>query len=73
MVTKHVFILEKDKRCAVYSVRPEQCSTYPCWPEVVLRKRDWERESRRCEGIGRGKVVSKTMITALLEQQTESE
>ncbi len=65
--------LGKDRRCSVYSVRPAQCSSYPYWPEVVLRKSDWLRESRRCEGIGRGKIVSKKMIAALLEKQADND
>ena len=65
--------LGKDRRCRIYSARPEQCLSYPYWPEVVMRRQDWGHESRRCEGIGRGKVVSKKMIAALLEQQLKSE
>jgi len=64
--------LDKEKRCAIYSARPQQCSSYPYWPEVVLRKRDWLRESKRCEGPGRGKLLSKKMVTALLERQKQN-
>ena len=65
--------LGADKRCTIYEVRPVQCLSYPYWPEVVLRKSDWKRESRRCEGIGQGKIVSKKKIAALLKQQEKSE
>jgi Fe-S-cluster containining protein len=65
--------LGKAQRCRVYSARPGQCLSYPYWPEVVMRRQDWVHESRRCEGIGRGKVVSKKMIAALLGQQLENE
>ncbi len=65
--------LGEDRRCTIYAARPEQCSTYPYWPELVLHKRDWVRESSRCEGIGRGKVVPKKMIAALLKQQAQRE
>ncbi len=65
--------LGKERRCTIYSVRPAQCSSYPYWPEVVLRKSDWLRESRRCEGIGQGKIVSKKMIAAVLEKQVQND
>lgn len=61
--------LDEQKRCTIYSVRPEQCVTYPYWPEVVLRQRDWIREGKRCEGLGQGKVVSKKMVETMLEMQ----
>lgn len=49
--------LGTDNRCRVYPVRPRQCRTYPWWPELVERKRDWTEEARRCEGMNRGTVV----------------
>jgi len=49
--------LDVNGRCKVYPVRPLQCRTYPFWPELVLRKSDWQHEARRCEGINRGAVV----------------
>ena len=70
---KTCVFLDKDKRCRIYPVRPGQCLSYPYWPEVVLRKKDWMSESRRCEGIGRGGIVSKKTITALLELVSENE
>lgn len=44
-------------QCRVYPVRPVQCRTYPFWPEIAGSARAWQREARRCEGIGRGAVV----------------
>jgi Fe-S-cluster containining protein len=52
--------------CGIYPVRPVQCRTYPFWPEIVVRRRDWRRESRRCEGINRGEKVPVTRIRELL-------
>jgi Fe-S-cluster containining protein len=43
-----------DQGCTIYPVRPVQCRTFPFWPEVVNRRRSWERAGRSCEGIGRG-------------------
>jgi len=55
-------------KCAVYTVRPRQCRTYPFWPEVVGSEAGWRREARRCEGIGQGPVVPIRKIEAALEQ-----
>ncbi|MEK7735317.1 MAG: YkgJ family cysteine cluster protein [Pseudomonadota bacterium] len=46
----------KDGRCRIYTARPTQCRTYPYWPELMSRSA-WQRESRRCEGIGRGTAI----------------
>ena len=43
-------------RCRIYAARPRQCRTYPWWPELMSRTA-WQREARRCEGIGRGPVI----------------
>lgn len=40
--------------CTIYDARPTQCRTFPFWPEIVNRKRDWDREARECEGMNRG-------------------
>lgn len=39
------------KRCTIYDVRPEQCRTYPWWPENTTTSQDWNDEGVRCEGI----------------------
>lgn len=46
----------EDGRCRIYAARPNQCRTYPWWPELMSRTA-WQREARRCEGIGRGGVI----------------
>jgi Fe-S-cluster containining protein len=58
--------LDARGECGIYPVRPVQCRTYPFWPEIVSRQRDWRRESRRCEGINRGGEVPVTRIKELL-------
>jgi Fe-S-cluster containining protein len=59
--------LGEDDRCRVYPVRPVQCRTYPFWPEVVHSSTAWQRESRRCVGIGRGLLVPVAVIRARLD------
>lgn len=58
--------LGDDGLCRVYPVRPSQCRTYPFWPELVNRRRDWRREAARCEGIGRGRAVARSRIRRAL-------
>ncbi len=45
-----------DRGCNVYSVRPEQCRTYPFWPENLDSPEAWERAARECPGIGQGRI-----------------
>lgn len=39
------------KQCTVYDLRPEQCRTYPWWPDNINTPEDWKQEAKRCEGI----------------------
>jgi Fe-S-cluster containining protein len=54
--------LNSEGGCRVYPVRPLQCRTYPFWPELVKNATAWQRESRRCEGINRGRVIARGKI-----------
>lgn len=58
--------LQDDMRCAIYPVRPNQCMTYPIWPELVSSKENWQQEKHRCEGIDRGPVIPEAEIRARL-------
>jgi Fe-S-cluster containining protein len=42
--------------CSIYAARPTQCRTWPFWPEVVHRRRSWEKAARDCPGMDRGPV-----------------
>lgn len=59
--------LQRDGSCRVYEARPVQCSSYPFWPEIVKTAAAWQREARRCEGIGRGGVIPLSVIEARLK------
>lgn len=65
--------LDVSGKCGIYPVRPVQCRTYPFWPEIASRQRDWRRESRRCEGIDRGEEMPvariRELVSAGLEEQ----
>jgi Fe-S-cluster containining protein len=43
--------------CTIYEARPVQCRTWPFWPEVVRRRRSWDKAARDCEGMNRGPRV----------------
>lgn len=40
--------------CSVYSVRPQQCRTWPFWPELLDSPAAWERANRKCPGMNKG-------------------
>jgi Fe-S-cluster containining protein len=44
-------IFLKNKKCAVYQVRPAQCRTYPWWRENLNSKESWDLAAQSCEGI----------------------
>jgi uncharacterized protein len=61
--------LGADNRCRIYAVRPRQCRTYPWWPELVEKKRDWTEEAQRCEGMNHGTVVPLSTIERSLARE----
>src|SRR2546426_9873212 len=38
--------------CTVYAARPEQCRTFPFWPENLRAAGAWEQLKRDCPGAG---------------------
>ncbi|MFC1478382.1 YkgJ family cysteine cluster protein [Candidatus Margulisiibacteriota bacterium] len=46
-----IFAHTANHKCPVYEVRPEQCRTYPFWPEAKMNKDWYKNESRECPGI----------------------
>ena len=41
----------KDSKCSVYSVRPQQCRTFPWWPQNLDTPLAWQRAAADCEGM----------------------
>lgn len=61
----------KGKSCGIYEARPEQCRTWPFWPEVLQAKR-WKKDvAEFCPGVGKGRVWSGDEIEALIRHQVE--
>lgn len=48
--------------CAIYPVRPIQCSTFPFWFQNLRSEQSWKEAARRCPGIGGGKNYTKEEI-----------
>jgi Fe-S-cluster containining protein len=53
---------DRQDGCTVYEARPEQCRTWPFWPENIESQRAWERAGRKCPGIDRGAYFSVEQI-----------
>lgn len=63
----------KDKKCSVYEGRPDQCRTWPFWPEVMNSK-SWKKDvAAFCPGVGKGRTYTAEEIRATIELQTKSE
>ena len=45
IVEKCVFLSSDGKQCSVYESRPVQCRTFPYWPALLSKARNWEREA----------------------------
>jgi hypothetical protein len=46
-------LLDGNNQCLVYESRPEQCRTFPYWPELLADPSALERAARYCPGIQR--------------------
>ena len=59
-------------RCGVYEGRPEQCRTWPFWPEN-MKARVWRGEiAPFCPGIGKGRLYTAEEIRQELKRIDES-
>ena len=48
--------------CAIYPVRPIQCSTFPFWFQNLRSEQSWDEVALRCPGIGKGKKHTREEI-----------
>ena len=58
-------------RCTVYGARPDQCRTFPFWPENMSRKVWFGEIQRGCPGVDRGRLHSRKEIEAVLADERE--
>jgi Fe-S-cluster containining protein len=59
-------IFYEEGRCIVNEVKPAACCAWPFWKGVCTTKRGWERASKRCPGIGKGRVWRTREIASML-------
>ena len=56
------------KLCSAYPVRPAQCVSYPFWPSILRSNATWQLEALRCEGIGRGELITEEQLLERLKK-----
>lgn len=60
--TKPCRFLDARDQCTIHEVKPEQCKTYPFWPELLEDAGAWYRERLDCEGIEQGPLIGMAEI-----------
>jgi len=55
--------------CAIYSVRPNQCRTWPFWSGNLTRPDDWNIAAKKCPGLNRGKLYTFEEIEKIKKQK----
>jgi Fe-S-cluster containining protein len=55
-----------DKKCTVHPIKPQQCKSYPFWPENVCTAPEWREAKTHCEGIGRGREYDAETVRRIL-------
>lgn len=56
-------------RCTVYAARPQQCRTWPFWPEN-MKPKVWETEVKKdCPGVGQGRLYTLAEIETIFAEQ----
>lgn len=55
--------------CRIYPVRPRQCRTFPFWTANLRSEVRWQKISRACRGIGKGRQYTKSEILDILADE----
>ncbi len=59
--------LQEDNRCAIYPVRPRQCSTWPFWQEN-LKEEVWKGSVKDCcPGLDKGALTPAAQAKAIAD------
>jgi Fe-S-cluster containining protein len=72
-VTKNCIFLKSinsKKFCQIYPVRPNQCRSWPFWPNNLSSPDDWNRAAGKCPGINKGKLYSLEQIENIKKQKS---
>jgi hypothetical protein len=73
--TRDCIFLQGDparRTCAIYPVRPAQCRSWPFWRENLTDQQAWERASRKCPGINKGRLSRIDEIEQLIATEYRS-
>jgi Fe-S-cluster containining protein len=71
-VTRDCMFLQQidgQRKCAIYSVRPNQCRTWPFWPDNLRTPDAWNEAARKCPGINRGRLYTFEEIQRIKSQK----
>ena len=70
-VSKDCIFLEKKSGggCMIYSVRPNQCRTWPFWTSNLTSPDAWNMAAQRCPGVNRGRLYEFDEIVRLKKQK----
>jgi len=52
-----IYLDPKTRGCTIYSVRPEQCRTWPFWNSNISTPESWAKTCEVCPGAGKGGLV----------------
>ena len=66
-------IFLKDKKCSVYTSRPNQCRTWPFWNDNMKAKVWNDDIALNCPGVGKGKLINKKEIDKFLKEDFDNE
>lgn len=58
----------KQRGCAIYPVRPNQCRTWPFWTSNLQSADHWNTAGLRCPGINHGRFYSFDEIETIRKQ-----
>ena len=63
----------ENKKCSIYTARPMQCRTWPFWKENMNIKKWNEELINFCPGIGKGKLISASMIQKKINRELKND
>ena len=52
------FFDARQRKCAIYPVRPPQCRSWPFWRSNVASPESWAQAESQCPGAGNGGLVA---------------
>ena len=63
---------EDEVGCTVYEARPDQCRTFPFWPELLREREAWDEAATSCPGMNRGRRYSRERIETIAANEGQT-